>query len=68
LGGVWNFAPSALFSENYLDPPHDKFLNTPLVAQCNQSKSQGWEIGRPRTASGPRTFFIWHFLNFKITS
>jgi len=27
MGG---FAPAALFSENYLDTPHEKFLNTPL--------------------------------------
>jgi len=28
MGG---FPAAALFSENYLDPSHDKFLNTPLV-------------------------------------
>jgi len=30
LGGMGSFVPAALFSENHLDPPLDKFLNTPL--------------------------------------
>jgi hypothetical protein len=31
LGGVGANPSTALYSENCLNPPHDKFLNTPLV-------------------------------------
>lgn len=32
--------PTATSSENYLDPSHDKFLNTPLRRAVEFSKSQ----------------------------
>jgi len=41
LGGMGSFAPTALFSENYLDPPHDKFLNTPLTVSPRTRNRSG---------------------------